>query len=127
MSVLSRRSEEIVQTSGEPLASDHCQLEVFESQADEQILLVGLGKERVLEPQIAEIEEAGGRVHGVVPGSLALFHAYRQSSNYSAATYVPTPLFLSETGWGDSTLFPFSAQAIPTSWHGFRPPIPEPI
>jgi len=76
--IMKYETEEMVEKSGEPLSCDWRQLDVPESAADDQILLVGLGKDNLVQPRIDQIEQGGGRVSSVTPSAIGLFHAYRQ-------------------------------------------------
>ncbi len=76
--IMKYETEEMVEKSGEPLSSDWRQLDIPESTADDLILLVGLGKDNLVQPKIDEIEESKARVAGVTPHAIGLFHSYRQ-------------------------------------------------
>lgn len=77
--ILKYETEEMAEKSGEPLSSDFLRLEIPESESDDQILLVGYGKEHQIQPVVEEMESAGGRVRMVVPQAMGLFHAYLAS------------------------------------------------
>lgn len=70
--------EEMAEKSGEPLSSDWKQIDAAGSESADLVLLVGLGKDKIVQPVIDEFEAAKARVRNVVPHAVALFHAYRQ-------------------------------------------------
>ncbi|MCA8961858.1 MAG: pilus assembly protein PilM [Planctomycetes bacterium] len=77
--IMKYEAEEMVQKSGEALSCDWRQLDVPESASDDLVLLVGLGKDNLVQPRIDDVEAAGGRVSAVTPHAIGLYHAYRQS------------------------------------------------
>jgi Tfp pilus assembly PilM family ATPase len=77
--ILKYETEEMVERSGEPLSSDFLALETPESAGDEEVHLLGMGKEHELVPWIAEIEAGGGRARQAIPSALGGIHAYLAS------------------------------------------------
>ncbi|MFQ5653359.1 MAG: pilus assembly protein PilM [Planctomycetota bacterium] len=77
--ILKYETEEMAEKSGEALSSDSLLLEIPESPTDDLILLVGMGKELLVQPRIEQLEAAGARVRMAIPHAVALFHAYRHS------------------------------------------------
>lgn len=74
--ILKYETEEMAEKSGEPLSSDALALEIPESVGDDEVHLLGMGKEHSLAPAIHEIETAGGRVGAAIPSAIGLVHAY---------------------------------------------------
>lgn len=70
--------EEMVEKSGEPLSSDWWQLDIVDGESEDLVLLVGLGKDGIVQPIIDGLETSGAKVRHVIPHAVALFHAYRQ-------------------------------------------------
>ncbi|MEE8143387.1 MAG: pilus assembly protein PilM [Planctomycetota bacterium] len=77
--IMKYETQEMAEKSGEPLSTDYMQLLIPESETDNRILLVGLGRESELGPVVEEIEQSGGRVRAAIPHALGLFNAYQQS------------------------------------------------
>ena len=77
--ILKYETEEMVEKSGEPLSSDFLALETPESTGDEEVHLLGMGKEHELVPLLAEIEKSGGRARQAIPSALGAVHAYLAS------------------------------------------------
>ncbi|MFN0057166.1 MAG: pilus assembly protein PilM [Planctomycetota bacterium] len=70
--------EGMAEKSSEPLSADWRKLEIPESQGDDNVLLVAMGKESLIKPQVEAYQTAGARVRLVMPHPIALYHAYRQ-------------------------------------------------
>lgn len=77
--IMKYETQEMAEKSGEPLSCAYHVLHLPESTAEDQVLLVGLGRESEMDPHFDQIRGAGGRVHWAVPNALGLFHAYLQS------------------------------------------------
>ena len=74
--ILKYETEEMAEKSGEPLSSDYIPLEIPESAGDDEVHLLGMGKEHELLPQITQIEAVGGRVRQAIPNALGVIHGY---------------------------------------------------
>ncbi len=74
--ILKYETEEMAEKSGEPLSSDALMLEIPDSAGDDDVHLLGMGKEHSLTPMIQEIETSGGRVSRAIPAAIGLAHAY---------------------------------------------------
>lgn len=74
--ILRYETEEMAEKSGEPLSSDALALEIPESSGEDEVHLLGMGKEHALTPAIHEIESAGGKVSFAIPSAIGLVHAY---------------------------------------------------
>ena len=74
--ILKYETEEMAEKSGEPLSSDYLPLEIPESAGDDEVHLLGMGKEHELLPVITEVESTGGRVRRAIPNALGVVHAY---------------------------------------------------
>lgn len=77
--IMKYETQELAEKSGESLSCDYRALDLPESVSEDQVLLVGLGKEDQIQPMILDLEQGGGRAHQAVPNALAVFHAYVQS------------------------------------------------
>ncbi|MGE3165104.1 MAG: pilus assembly protein PilM [Planctomycetota bacterium] len=77
--IMKYETQETAEKSGEPLSFDFRKLDLPESSSEDQVLLVGLGKDLKIQPVISGIEQGGGRVSLVTPNALGLYHAYAQS------------------------------------------------
>lgn len=74
--ILKYETEEMAEKSGEPLSSDSLHLEIPESSGEEDVHLLGMGKEHTLVPMLEEAQSAGGRVHRAIPRALGIVHAF---------------------------------------------------
>ncbi len=74
--ILKYETEEMAEKSGEPLSSDYMPLEIPESAGDDDVHLLGMGKEHELLPIISEVESVGGQVRKAIPCALGVVHAY---------------------------------------------------
>ncbi|MEM7165472.1 MAG: pilus assembly protein PilM [Planctomycetota bacterium] len=77
--IMKYETQEMAEKSGEPLSCAYHVLHLPESTAEDQVLLVGMGRESEIDPLLDEIRAGGGRVHWAVPHALGLYHAYLQS------------------------------------------------
>ncbi len=75
--ILKYETQELEEKSGESLGNDYRRLDIPDSGGDDQILLMGIGKNALIQKRIEEVEQGGGRVRCAVPAAFALFHAYR--------------------------------------------------
>lgn len=77
--IMKYETQEIAEKSGEPLSCAYRKLELPESNSTDQVVLVGLGKDGLIQPLIDALQAAGGRPSLAVPNALGLYHAYVQT------------------------------------------------
>ncbi|MCI0651145.1 MAG: pilus assembly protein PilM [Planctomycetes bacterium] len=76
--IVKYETEELAGKAGETLSYAYRKLDVPESQSEDVVLLMGLGKDSLIEPAVAEIAARGGRARLALPNTLGLYHAYRR-------------------------------------------------
>ncbi|NCF55217.1 MAG: pilus assembly protein PilM [Planctomycetia bacterium] len=79
--ILRYELEEVAEKTGEQLSGGHIELQVPESTSDDTLLLLGMGKDRIIQPLIDEVSSKGGRARHAVPGSIGVYHAHMISSH----------------------------------------------
>src|SRR5437867_9372183 len=71
--IMSYEVGEIAERMGEPLASDHCVLQIAREADEDQTVLIGLAKEKSLVELLGALEAEGITVEKAVPSALAIF------------------------------------------------------
>ena len=97
--ILKYETEEMAEKSGEPLSSDSLPLEIPESAGDDEVHLLGMGKEHELVPMLSEIESVGGRIRRAIPCALGVAHTYLGTQTEAEET-----VLLAEIGEAESHL-----------------------
>lgn len=77
--IMKYETQDTAEKSGEPLSFDYRRLDLPESNSEDQVLLLGLGKDLKIQPCVSALEAAGARISAVTPNALGLFQAYAQS------------------------------------------------
>ncbi|MGB1398340.1 MAG: hypothetical protein ACPG7R_10905, partial [Planctomycetota bacterium] len=60
--ILKYEIEEVAERTGDQLSGGHIELQVPESESEDTLLLLGMGKDHLVQPMIDEIASSGGRV-----------------------------------------------------------------
>ncbi|OUU26120.1 MAG: hypothetical protein CBC13_00835, partial [Planctomycetia bacterium TMED53] len=74
--ILRYEIEEVAEKTGEQLSGGHIELQVPESASDDTLLLLGMGKDRLVQPLIDEVGSSGGRVRHALPAALGVYHSH---------------------------------------------------
>lgn len=78
--ILKYEIEEVAERTGDQLSGGHIELQVPESESEDTLLLLGMGKDHLVQPLIDEIGTAGGRVRHAVPTSMGPYHVHLATS-----------------------------------------------
>ena len=81
--ILKYEIEEVAERTGDQLSGGHIELQVPESESDDTLLLLGMGKDHLVQPLIDEIGGAGGRVRHAVPASMGPYHVHLATAKIS--------------------------------------------
>ncbi|MEE2883839.1 MAG: hypothetical protein VYD70_08960 [Planctomycetota bacterium] len=81
--ILRYEIEEIAEKTGEVLSGGHMELQVPESLSEDTLLLLGMGKDGLIQPVIDQIRKSGGRVQLALPGSLGVFHSHVSAGGFT--------------------------------------------
>ncbi|HIC22104.1 MAG TPA: hypothetical protein EYO84_01670 [Planctomycetes bacterium] len=81
--ILRYELEEIAEKTGEVLSGGHMELQVPESLSEDTLLLLGMGKDGLVQPLIDRIRSSGGRVRLALPSSLGVYHAHISAGGFS--------------------------------------------
>ena len=81
--ILRYEIEEIAEKTGDVLSGGHMELQVPESMSEDTLLLLGMGKDSLVQPRIDQIRSSKGRVRLALPGSLGVFHAHVSAGGFS--------------------------------------------
>ncbi|MGE4602676.1 MAG: hypothetical protein AAEJ65_07215 [Planctomycetota bacterium] len=81
--ILRYELEEIAEKTGDVLSGGHMELQVPESQSEDTLLLLGMGKDRLVQPLIDRIRSSRGRVRLALPSSLGVYHAHVSAGGFS--------------------------------------------
>jgi hypothetical protein len=72
--ILHYEIEEIAEKTGDALSGGHLELLVPESLSEDTLLLLGVGKDAVLQPIIDQIRESKGQVQLALPSAIGTYH-----------------------------------------------------
>lgn len=78
--ILKYEIEEVAERTGDQLSGGHIELQVPESESEDTLLLLGMGKDHLVQPLIDEIASSGGRVRHAVPASMGPYHVHLTTS-----------------------------------------------
>ena len=74
--ILKYELQEIAERTGEQLSGGHVELQVPESESEDTLLLLGMGKDHLIQPLIEEAGSVGCRVRHAVPTTLGPYHVH---------------------------------------------------
>ncbi|MDE0959319.1 MAG: hypothetical protein OSB09_00900 [Planctomycetota bacterium] len=77
--ILHYEIEEIAEKTGDALSGGHIELLVPESLSEDTLLLLGVGKDSVIQPLIDQIREGHGQVKLALPSAIGTFHGHLAS------------------------------------------------
>lgn len=80
--ILRYEIEEIAEKTNDVLSGGHLELQVPESLSEDTLLLLGMGKDALVQPAIDQIRQSKGRVRNAIPGSLGVYHAHVSAGGF---------------------------------------------
>lgn len=81
--ILRYEIEEIAEKTGEVLSGGHMELQIPESLSEDTLLLLGMGKDGLVQPMIDQIRNSRGRVRLALPGSLGVYHSHISAGGFT--------------------------------------------
>ena len=79
--ILHYEIQEVSERTGDQLSGGHIELQVPESSSEDTLLLLGMGKDRLIQPWIDEAGEAGGRIRHAIPAAIGVYHSHLVTGN----------------------------------------------
>ena len=79
--ILKYEVEEIAEKTGDTLSGGHMELVVPESFSEDTLLILGVGKDALIQPAIDQIRAGGGTVSRALPAAMGIYHAHLAAGN----------------------------------------------